>query len=404
MMNSKEIYQNNMNNMNMNMNINMMNSNMMNSNEMYQNMMMNNMNMNMNTNMINPMMQMKQQKMLSQINIDRNENIVNKIDDNDEIDDEKIDYNSFDKGFKDLLNKIIKFYKNNDNENMDFDHPKQIKGILNLLNLNYKGIKKSNDIDDKLPYVKEEKKIIKFINSNFNLFNVKIPYSINKIELYSIAKLYKFLSISNILLIHNNEIIEEDDSSIDDISNGDTIIIIEDRNFPDNSYCDFLLKKYDYKNIINIKFCDKDIRLNLCFSSDTTVKELINAYVLKRGINHKSFNFLHDTKSLDINLQEKIGKIMLNFSSIQIMEKNYLYYNIGQRLIANIIIDGHKNIKEDVWTLNNTKTLFDPVQFFYSNINKNFKKIYIDKHVITREDETCLHSLGIKQDFNCKIE
>ena len=177
---------------------------------------------------------------------------------------------------------------------MDFDHPKQIKGIINLLNLNFQEIKKINDIDDILPYITEKKKLLKFINSNYILINVKIPYSINKIELYSIAQLYKCFYNSNILLIHNNEIIKEDDSSIDDISNDDSIIIIEDRNFPDNSYYRLLQKKYGYEKIINIIFESKftsPTKSVLNLPSTTTVKELINAYALMKGINQKSFFF-----------------------------------------------------------------------------------------------------------------
>ena len=47
--------------------------------------------------------------------------------------------------------------------------------------------------------------------------------------------------------------------------------------------------------------------------------------------------------------------------------------------------------------------MFEEGHPFYK-LKNNIKKIYIDNLIITSEDETCLHSLGIKQDFICKIE
>ena len=68
---------------------------------------------------------------------------------------------------------------------------------------------------------------------------------INKIELYSIADIYKAFSVSDILLIHNYKILKKDNSLINEIHNDDTIIIIEERYYPDDSYYISLQKKYD---------------------------------------------------------------------------------------------------------------------------------------------------------------
>ena len=86
--------------------------------------------------------------------------------------------------------------------------------------------------------------MIYFINSNYYKIEVKIPNLISKIELYSIAKLYKVFRRTNILLIHKNIILNEDDSLINKISDGDNIIIIENRYYPDQF--DYIkLKKQD---------------------------------------------------------------------------------------------------------------------------------------------------------------
>ena len=152
--------------------------------------------------------------------------------------------NNLDSNQKELLNLIIKFYQGNGNHFMNYDHPNQIKSLLNHLNPNNSEFKKSNYIEDILPYVNQDKKIIKFINSNYTLFNVKITYSISKLEFYSIEDSYKCIYTTSILLIHNNKVLKKDESSIDDINNYDTIFIIEDRSYPDDSYYIYLQNKY----------------------------------------------------------------------------------------------------------------------------------------------------------------
>ena len=152
--------------------------------------------------------------------------------------------NNFDKNQLKLINSIIEFYKQNDNDMMNFEYPNQIKAILNLLNPNYSGFKYQNGIEDPLHYIKEPKKIIKFVNSNYIIYDVSIPKSITKYDLYTIAQKYKYFkfSKSNVLLIHMNNILNKDETSIECISDNDKIIIIEPRNYPDNSYYESLTK------------------------------------------------------------------------------------------------------------------------------------------------------------------
>lgn len=119
--------------------------------------------------------------------------------------------------------------------------------LIHLLTPNFSMIKIDNDIKDLLFYIKEEKKYIKFVNSDFKLFNVRVPKSITKRDLYSIALLYTSFfnsDISNILLVYNNNILIQDESSINNIQNEDILTIIEETVFPDDSYYNNLLKKY----------------------------------------------------------------------------------------------------------------------------------------------------------------
>jgi len=178
---------------------------------------------------------------------------------------QNINLNNLNQNQIELINSIIKFYKENGNEYMNFDHPNQIKNIIYLLSLNYLKLNTSDNIllyfnlENPLYYIIEPKKIIRFINSDYKEYKVKIPLSITKYDLYSIAQNYKCFknnnkhsntgNHSNILLIHNNLILNRNVTSIECINNNDVIIIIEPRNFPDDSYYKSLQKRTGEKGI-----------------------------------------------------------------------------------------------------------------------------------------------------------
>lgn len=105
------------------------------------------------------------------------------------------------------------------------------------------------DAEDILPYIDEPKMVLKFSNIDTiktgNYINVKIPKSLTKKELYSIAKKYQIDYYSNIILSCNNYLLQCDDTLIEGISEGSIINIIEDVDFPDGSYYKVLMKKHE---------------------------------------------------------------------------------------------------------------------------------------------------------------
>ena len=90
---------------------------------------------------------------------------VNNMNTNDNINNINMKY-SINKERNELINSIIKFYKENGNEYMNYQHPNQIRSLLEHLNKKYSYIYKDGNIQDPLPYIHENKKIIKFINPN----------------------------------------------------------------------------------------------------------------------------------------------------------------------------------------------------------------------------------------------
>ena len=166
-----------------------------------------------------------------------------------------------DKKRKNLINSIIGFYKLNNLKNMDFNNLSQIKLLNRHLGPNFTGFKTVKH-ENKFNYIKENKILVNFVNSGYKIISVKIPYLITKSELYSIAELFKDLSRTNILLIHSESILEKNDSPIYNISEGDFIIIIEDRYYPDDIYLMQLKEK-------NIRSSDE--KMNIILKDETKV-------------------------------------------------------------------------------------------------------------------------------------
>ena len=119
---------------------------------------------------------------------------------------------------------------------------------MGQLNLNRDQNNNNNEeIEDVLPYIDEPKMVLKFSNissiKNGTYIKVKLPKSITKSDLYSIAKKYQTNYYSNIILSCNNYLLKDDDSSIEGIEEGSVINIIEDADFPDGAYYKALMKK-----------------------------------------------------------------------------------------------------------------------------------------------------------------
>ena len=362
---------------------NIMNFNMMNNN--YNTMINNNCN-----NMINNNMQ------INNMNLNNiNENNLN---------DDNINLDVLDKTKKELLNKIIKFYHDNNNDNMNFDNKIQIKSLLNNLDPNYQGYHLQDIIEDPLPYVKETKKIIKLVNSNYYIFKVKIPNSITKLEFYSIAMQYKALRESKFLLIHNNLILKEDESSINEIKDEDFVFIIENRNYPDDSYYNFLKKKYKKDDIICARFLTESGGIcNILLSVNASIREMLDAFNLKNGLHHMNCSFLYNGKKISSNDERKIGKFFLNncpiITCMLIGEGSSNIISLGKKIIGTTSING--NIyKIIIGTLDSIKILIN-----YFNSHKiNIKKIYLGKTEINNDNDNSLSSFGIKEDFNFLLE
>ena len=305
-----------------------------------------------------------------------------------------------------LIDSIIQFYKKNNNEYMNYNNPIQIKNILNLLNPNYTGLKYNNinQVEDPLYYIKGPKIIIKFINSDYIIYKVRIPKTINKYDLHTIAKLYKYNkgSYADVLLIYNNNILNNDESSIEFISEEDEFRIIEPRNYPDDSYYNYLNKKIGNKMNIFIFFPTGKV-INFILPENTFISEMIKALNLKFGLENKYTSLSYNAENLASYKDRTIKDIIHDKDRVYLNEITNPPYTIGKTVMIDISYT-EKNIEGwifDIGLLNSVNLIIKKVESFH---NRKVKKIILEGKELTRNEEKCLLEYGIKNNFNCLVE
>ena len=314
---------------------------------------------------------------------------------------------------------------------MDFNNLSQIKLLNRHLGPNFTGFKTVKH-ENKFNYIKENKILVNFVNSGYKIISVKIPYLITKSELYSIAELFKDLSRTNILLIHSESILEKNDSPIYNISEGDFIIIIEDRYYPDDIYLMQLKEKNirssDEKmniilkdetkvyvkpemiqkkvSIFEIENLGKFWTRSLVLSPNMLFSELLESIYLIFGSNPKDLRVIGPSGTF-INLYEnqrkkkirelfKDGELLSIYNSeIPEMDCDIL----GKELIAT----AGKNMQIKVGRLNSTKSLFC-IDHGFRQFNKKINSVIINNKEIKMDDENSFYSLGINHNFECILK
>jgi len=228
---------------------------------------------------------------------------------------------------------------------MNFENPYQIKNIIYLLSLNYLKLDISQYFEDPLCYIKEPKKMIIFINSDYKEYKVNIPLSITKYDLYSIAQNYKCFknnnyhantgNHSNILLIYNNLILNRDETSIGCINNNDIIIIIEPRNFPDDSYYKSLQERTKNKGYIKFEFSSGK-KILRGFPDDIIIYEIYKSYNLEFGLDINIYQLLASGEILKKN-DQKEGSFLFSLPIIINERDNFSMNRFGKVVMAKII-------------------------------------------------------------------
>ena len=341
-------------NMNMNMGMNQMNLNMM-PNQFFNN------NMNQSFNQINP-------------------NFIN--------------MNQMNQNFYQMNRNMINMNRSWNNINMN-------RNINQNNNINQ--IQKAEDV---LPYIDEPKMILKFSTVSTikkgTYINVKLPKSLTKSDLYSIAKKFQEDFYSKIILSCNNYLLKEDDTTIEGIEEGSIINIIEDIDFPDGSYYKELMKKNENYEKVHFQFKFNGNYSIINFPKNITASEMMKGTLSKLLLNSKSSRII-ELSSFEPT--KKISTFQLG-KPFNIVEANPLenHWRFGKEIEALVCENNKYMMNVLIGDLNSIKELIKQI-----NIGKSTKaliKLFIGQHefLINEIKDFSLRSIGINDNFECKVE
>ena len=273
---------------------------------------------------------------------------------------------------------------------------------LNQINEGVMGFNQINDVEDIFPYIDEPKKILKFSNistiKNGKYITVKIPNSITKRDLYSIARKYQVDIYSNIILSCNNYLLLEDDTLIEGIEEGTVINIIEDIDFPDGSFYKALMKKHENAEKKNLRFNIVNENSKIIeFPKNITVSEMMKAAFSKLLLNSKSSRMLGIPSD-----NSKINQFQ-EYQSFTIYKADPLekHWRFGKKILATVISNNKIETIIQIGTLNSITQLIKGIELSFS---KKLKKLYIREMEYGKNDIKSLKSIGIDDNFLCKVE
>ena len=296
------------------------------------------------------------------------------------------------------------------NQNFINNQNLAINNQANIMNKDDKEMNlsnKFNEAEDLFPYIEEPKKLIQFINSDNQKFNVLIPISLTKNDLYSVALKYKFLSFSNIILSYSNCMVKKDNSSIEEIPNNAIINIIEERNIPYNKFKECK----DLEKAINVLIKTNSFTKTVILSEDITISELLEGIYSLFGANNKCLQIFYGygcvlkesnqklksiCKSNILNLiVDKTGDIKGREKFWKTLRAKVLYKYLGKK--EEKILKDYYDI--ETGTLESTLGLFKEIEHIFK-----IKKLFYNGKEIKRNEEKSLLSLGIKEDFQLVAE
>jgi len=177
-----------------------------------------------------------------------------------------------------------------------------------------------NDPEDIYPYIKEPKKEIILVTSDLKRKRILIPDSLRKNELYYTSTKFRRYKYSEIKLFHNTILLDDDDTSIEGISNGDIIKINEYLDV-DTSFSETLLLKYKNSERINITCTDSNgVKFIKSLPVDITVFDMMKAFYAAMEIPFKYFEgkFISNGMDLTDKKNEILKDLFKGSSSINI--------------------------------------------------------------------------------------
>ena len=241
-----------------------------------------------------------------------------------------------------------------------------------------------------------------YISNTEQKKEILVPIYFTKKELYAYLKFF-----GNIAIIYNNNILNNDQTSIDDIPNNSTIILFNipnKFNYRTSSLFKYLESLFPDKNKINIACRTTDGQfLNFYFPSNIFLSLTIKFISVVLGLNDECC-FIFNGSTIDKKSNIKIK----DFFKLDII--NDLTINDSNDLLGLNQFFG-KEIKVAMFLKNKETFQFKkmhkymPICDLYNDLKEEeVTKIFINGLLISKDDHRSLASFGINDDFGCVVE
>ena len=309
--------------------------------------------------------------------------------------------------YNQMMDMNMSFNKNQNmnlnNNNNQMANMKQYNGNdniyyrkINLNKINNNGFKNNelkDAVEDPLHYMNGPKKVLKFSTiktlKNDSFIKVKVPTSLTKSDLYSIARYYQDCYYSNIILAYNNYLLKEDESSIEGIPENSVINIIEDVDYPDESYYNKILEKYKNKKFNQIVFDLNSKKHSIALPENIKFDEMKKAVFSKLHLNEKQFKLIRYATYSSYNYRiDEVGEMCRHVLFGKKIKAFFMYKN--------------KEMNVNIGTLNSIKNLIRNINNTLGD--KKAIRIGIGMNKFGKNDEKSLSSVGINKDFKCSLE
>lgn len=295
--------------------------------------------------------------------------------------------------------------------------------MMNNPNMDMMAMIQNEQLEFLYPYIEGNKINIIFIGDKSRYKEVQIPSSLTKIELYYIAKHLGSKNIivdniySKIKLYHNNKLLNNDDSSIEFILNGDLISVKSDTNFNSLYYQSILeINKDSPKINITFRFAS-GYHFNLVFPENISIKHMIKTFLKVMNLeenNSLKFLFNGETINTDDDDDRILKKIFGDNSTItiyntgEIVSQNYIDCN-GPGKVFEVSIENNKGI-----ILTFKVGTLEQIKNFRKRLNEMAREskykiinnpILYPGNIEVKEDcERTFSSIGIRDDCICKLD
>ena len=260
--------------------------------------------------------------------------------------------------------------------------------------------------------LEDEKKKINLTNvTNEKKITINIPIYFTKKDLYSYINMDNKEERHQAVLFYNNNILKNNESSIEDIYDNSTIILFQrptHKAYKNSSLYKYILKLFPSNSMVNIsyKFESEGKSSTLVMPANVPLSLMLEFTKIVFDLEKNEFRLLYDGNEINMNFidDRKIIDFFKNYSpGLSIFEYNELMSvsDFVGREIKIIMFYKNKNIFES-----RCVNKYDTIASLYNifpNDSMNGKIFYKGKE-LKRGDKHSLASLGIKGDFECYIE